>query len=1542
MTEQDARVPGNWSPLHRRLAARRLQEKGLSRAEPARTGLRGDVASNFGPLTFAQERLWFLQQFEKTDAPYRATSGTLITGPLKLAALFQALDGVGHRHPALRTIIVDTATSPMQQVCPPTTETGKLVDLGGLLAADRAALGRRLLDEETSHGFEPLNRPPIRLRVLRSSANGHLLAIAMHHIVADQWSLRLVQRELASLYAAYAGGLPFAVAAPTLGPIAVASQERAAFNWSRFEQRVQELSVRFADAGTELSIAEKGHRSGSELRAPAKSRAIPQSTARAVRRAAAGHGVTDFMYMLAAFELLLFRYTGQRRFLLGCPVSNRTREATVDVVGCLFNTLLFEASFDQDPTLAELIERVKADSKSNFEYQDLPFEKLVERIRPARSLRHSPLFDAMFMWTGSGQATLQLPDLDVEALEMPPPPSRFALTWAIGWTTHGYVVQVGYAADRASAPLIDRMLSHYLALLDVLPSASEQRASRVPFLLDHERHLLLEEWNATATAISELTVHELVDRRAALDGDRIAVLCEHEHVTYRELVRRARALAARLRAQGVNSESAVAVCLPRSARLAVALLGVLEAGACYVPLDSSLPPARLESMLRRANVTLLICDADFDEIARLSLGVRTLRPESQLEPSQPGRPGRPATPAQLAYVIYTSGSTGVPKAVGVLHRSVVNLLHAMADRLPLGRLDTLVSVTTVTFDIAALEIFLPWMIGGRVVIASEDQARDGERLATLLREVGAAAMQATPMTWRLLLAACPEGFHGLLALCGGEALSRPLADSLFRAAAEVWNLYGPTETTIWSTAARVQPGAGAPPIGRPLANSTAHVADGALGLAPVGVEGELYLGGAGLARGYLGDPAQTAARFVPDPFSEQPGARLYRTGDRVFRESDGQLAFVGRRDNQVKRRGFRIELEEIERALASVPGISECAVAAFAEREGDRPIVAYYVAEQRTVVSPPAIRRALLERIPEYMVPSGFVELSDLPRTTSGKVDRGALATSKPQFPVALHSTRPRRPTTSIEAQLAQIWADALGRPEIGTDDDFFELGGHSLLALRLVSRIRLELGSQLTVRELFTTRTVRNLAELLSNSTPGSTNLDPPPSEERDDHALSRAQLRLWIQEQSAEQRATYNTVGAFSLRGRLNSAALESAIDLLVARHEALRTRFDSDGYEPQRWVEPRANLRVEWRDLGALLGASKRAETLLLLEGQRAFDISRAPLLRVTCLRLSNDQFVVAFTVHHIVCDGWSIALLMREFGDLYEDALGGRPLSLGTPPASYGTFVSYERSWLSSPAAERALQAWLVALAAPRPVLDLVGDHPRPAKRGLGAAAFFEFGSALSTQVEAYCARQGLTVFTTLLSAVRVLLYRQTGQRETIIGSPFAGRLDPRFEPQVGLHVNTVPLRNELLQGATFDELTRSEQGVILHAFENQAYPFDLLLRKLEVTWDRRRFPLFDVWVELQNYGALGSLPTLTGLQVEPFIVEMPVSKFDLEFTFFQLQVGLCCRIRYKRDFHEASSIEAIGNALTKILARATAGAGETIEELCERAQGGANS
>ncbi|HSK63090.1 MAG TPA: amino acid adenylation domain-containing protein, partial [Pyrinomonadaceae bacterium] len=754
--------------------------------------------------------------------------------------------------------------------------------------------------------------------------------------------------------------------------------------------------------------------------------------------------------------------------LVGATFANRNRPELQNMVGYLLNLIVLSTDLSGNPTFRELLQRERATVLEGFANQDLPFGKLVQELRPVQDASRNPIVQHSLIYLDFPELTvMETLGLTAKHLDIDNGASRFDMTLAMTETEQGYEVDIEYPTDLYRRERIERMTKHLENILESVVVNPTQRLSDLPLLSENEERQLLIEWNDTAVEYPfDRCIHELFEAQVAHRPDAVALLFENERLTYRELNEQANRVAHYLREAGVENGALVGLFTSRSLRMVVALLGILKAGGAYVPLDDRYPAERLDFMLRDSEARVVLTDerldADWEKIAGCS--------SENLD--------QIFTNQQRAYVIYTSGSTGQPKGVEVAHRAVVNLLHAIVSKTSISATDTMLSVTTLSFDIAVAEIFVPLIMGGRVVIASREVAADGVELARLLAGSDATVMQATPATWRMLLDAGWQGDPTLKVFSAGEALDRLLADQLLAGCAEVWNLYGPTETTIYSGVIQVCAGTGPVPIGPPIANTSFYVLDQFMSPVPIGIYGELYVGGVGLSVGYLNRPELTAEKFVPDPFGSEPGTRLYRTGDLVRYCDDGNLEFGGRLDHQVKVRGFRVELGEVEAALSRHESVRGVAVVAREVRKGEQRLVAYLVGNEKQLPTPREWRTFLIQRLPEYMIPSLFVSLEELPLLPNGKVNRRALPppdSSRPEL--RREFVGPENPT---QARLVELYMNVLALDKVGIHDDFFELGGDSILATRLVSRVRRTFDVELPLRELFWQPTAFELAAVI------------------------------------------------------------------------------------------------------------------------------------------------------------------------------------------------------------------------------------------------------------------------------------------------------------------------------------------------------------------------------------------------------------------------------------------------------------------------------
>ncbi len=1049
------------------------------------------------PLAYSQERMWFIHQLQPESAAYNLCLGLRLAGDLNHSALTQAINRIVERHEILRTELRTVDGRPVQTIRPGLTLDLPLVDL----SADGSEPGSNenlmtLASEFVSTPFDLAQLPLLRAVLYRLGQDDQALLIVMHHVISDAWSYSVLGRELLTLYSAFANGQE-----DPLPPLAIQYADFA--HWQRNHFQGAELEAQMAYWRSQLEGVPVLALPTDRPR-PAVQRAIggivvttpnPEMM-NALRGLSRTHNATLFMTLLAALDILLSRYSGQTDFAVGMPIANRHHLASEQLIGTLVNTLAMRADLSDDPSFTTLLSRVRSTSLDAFAHQDLPFEQIVLELQPERDMSHSPLFQVMFDYINVPTPAQQMGALTWSPLEVDRRAAQFDLTLAVVDTPTIQTVALEYNSDLFEQATIRRMLEQFLVLLDSVVNATDSPISRLPLLSEVERNRLLFEWNATEADYERtLTLDQAVQRQCQAHPNSTAVVCGDERLSYAELDARATELARFLQQHGVGAETPVGICLHRSPQMVIALLGVLKAGACYVPLDPAFPRERLIYMLEDSGAPILLTQVELAEWLSgespdtAPRAICLDRDWQQIQAAE--GPLQALSGAEsIAYTIYTSGSTGKPKGVQIPHRAVINFLDSMRREPGLRVEDRLLSVTTLSFDIAVLELFLPLTTGAQVILVSRDVAYDGYRLAAAIETHGATVMQATPATWRMLLEAGWQGDDQLKVLCGGEALPLDLAGQLLDRVGSLWNMYGPTEATVWSSTCRIESVENGLTVGRPIANTRIYLLDEHHQPVPTGVAGELFIGGDGLARGYLNRETLTAERFVPDPFCSQPGARMYATGDLARYRADARIEVLGRLDFQVKIRGFRIELGEIETALNSLPGVANSVVVAQPDASAGHRLVAYVVAADRD--QPPAVmdmRHALLAHLPDYMVPSYIVHLEQLPLTPNGKIDRLSLPRVA-QSDLVLE-TEYVPPESPFEQTLAEICADLLELDKVSIDANFFAIGGHSLLATQFVSRIRSAFGEDVPLRVFFERPTVRELALHLGGTKAASVSED-------------------------------------------------------------------------------------------------------------------------------------------------------------------------------------------------------------------------------------------------------------------------------------------------------------------------------------------------------------------------------------------------------------------------------------------------------------------
>ncbi|MFG2602144.1 amino acid adenylation domain-containing protein [Streptomyces sp. NPDC048514] len=1449
------------------------------------------------PLSAAQRRLWFLTRMEGPSATYNAPLSLRLRGAVDTPALQTALADVVNRHEALRTVFPEQDGEPFQQVVSgeravPVVQVRNCADEDALADA---------LNEAEHCVFDLSAELPIRAYLFGVGAQEHVLVLVVHHIATDGWSLTPLLRDVATAYVARCRGaepqwsaLPVQYADYTLWQRELLGA--ADDPDSRLAEQVNYWVGALAGVPDQLELrfdrprpVEASYRGGR-----VEWRVGPELHAR-LKELAAAHHVTLFMVLQAGLAALLSKLGAGSDVPIGTSIAGRTDVALDDLVGFFVNTLVLRTDTSGEPTFTELLDRVRETDLAAFAHQDVPFEQLVEVLNPARSTAHHPLFQIMLVVQNNDEATLELPGLEVTVEPPAYSAEKFDLTAAFAETHDesgapaGLTAVFSYATDLFDQATIEAMAARLVRLLDSVTADPSHVPDRLDLLSDEERHMILVEWNDTAVEVPHQCAHELFEAQVRRTPTATAVVCEDTEISYEELNTRANRLAHHLIDHGVGAEALVALPLPRSIDLVVAVLAVLKAGGAYLPIDLDHPQDRINDVINDARPVL------------------TLHELPDVTTCPAANPETPTKPADPAYVIYTSGSTGKPKGVVIEHAALGAYLLRAREVYPDAAGTALVN-SSFAFDLTVTALYTTLVSGGRVVLAELD-----ERAGTVGRP---SFMKLTPSHLGILENLPEEVSPSGTLILGGEMLT---GHALRRMRAThpgltVVNAYGATETTVNSTEFRIAPGhvldPGAVPIGRPFWNTRVYVLDQSLRPVPPGVVGELYVAGSGLARGYLDRPGLTAQRFVANPWGD--GERMYRTGDLGLWNAEGQLACVGRADNQVKVRGFRIELGEVEAALAAHPEVGQVSVLVREDRPGDRRLVAYVTPQKGCAPDPAGLRGFTARRLPEHMVPSAVVVLEALPLTPNGKVDRRALPV--PEYGGEGGYRAPRTPQEEI---LCGLFADVLGVTDVGIDDNFFDLGGHSLLAIRLISRIRAVLGAELGIRNLFQAPTVAGVSDNLHT---GRTRPVLAPRARPAVLPLSAAQRRLWFLAQVEGPSATYNAPLSLRLRGAVDTPALQAALADVVDRHEALRTVFPEQDGEPFQRILPPAEAVPEL----VVTAADEQglAQALEAAAGQH-FDLATDLLLRARLFTLTDDESVLLLLKHHMVSDGWSTGMLMRDLATAYAARCQEREPLWEQLPVHYADYALWQLEMLGQeddPDSVLSQQSafWRQALAGAPELLELPTDRPRPAVSGHGGASVpLSIDAELHTRLMEVAKARGCTLYMVLQAAFAALLTRLGAGTDIPIGSAVAGRGDDALGDLVGFFVNTLVLRTDTSEDPTFTELLDRVRETDLAAYAHQDLPFERLVEILNPPRSLSHHPLFQVMLVLQNNDHHDS--SLHDLEVREWPIAQSGAKIDLALTVGETRGGgLAGALEYATDLFDRATAESVCRRLTRML------------------------
>ena len=1526
----------------------------LERAEAARPPLVPVPRPERLPLSFAQQRLWFLEQFHGPGAAYNLPFAWRLAGELDPGALAAALGDVVTRHESLRTVFATEDGQACQHIIPAgeaivpvTVTTARSDELAGLI------------DAAARHEFDLATELPIRAWLFTLSPEEHVLLLLCHHIASDGWSMQVLMSDIAAAYAARRDGR-----APEFAPLPVQYADYTL--WQRdllgadggdggvLAGQVEYWRQALAGLPEELALPfdrprpAQPSRRGGQVRWQLADPTLHDALADLARQ----HQATVFMTLHAGLAALLSRMGAGTDVPLGAPAAGRTDEAVHDLVGFFVNTLVLRADLSGDPSFAELLGRIRETVLAAQARQDVPFERLVEVLNPARSPSRHPLFQVMIGDEGIAAADWQLPGLRITAEPVPDVAAKFDLT--LGFRQDhdadgglaGVSAFLEYALDLFDQATVQGLADRLTRLLRQAARDPGLRISQLDVLTAAERRSLLRDWNDTAWPVPAATLPGLFEQQAARTPDAPAVISVGAELTYVELNAQANRLARHLITLGAGPERLVAIAMPNSADVVVAMLAVLKSGAAYVPVDPDFPADRKAFMLADTQAAIVLTTSGLAGSLPAAAAVPLILDDPALAEVISGYPAGDVrnaerrgllVPAHPAYVIYTSGSTGRPKGVVITHASLVNYLARARQAYPHLAGRTLL-VSPVSFDLSVTGLYGTLLSGGRLCLG----ALDDEGLPALAARCGGFTfLKATPSHLALLArrpASCVPAGQMML---GGEAVPAALLREWRQEhpGLGLVNHYGPTEATVGCLDYQISPDDPVPdlvvPVGRPMWNTRAYVLDDSLGPMSPGVAGELYVAGTGLARGYLGRPGLTAERFTACPFGA-PGERMYRTGDLARWNADGQIEYLGRADDQVKIRGYRIELGEVEAVLAAQDGVAQSAVAVREDQPGDKRLAGYVVPAVGAALDPAVLREACGRVLPGYMVPSAVVVLEALPLNANGKLDRRALPA--PEFTAG----GGRAAATPGEQALCEVFAQVLGLDRVGVEDSFFDLGGHSVLATRLISRIRVVLGVELPVRSVFECPTPASLAGVLDGAEAARTALVPVRRPER--LPLSFAQRRLWFLEQFHGPGTVYNLPQAWRLTGRLDAGALAGALGDVVARHESLRTLIAVDDGQPYQQVIPagqaRAQVAAEFT-----VAPARRGELagLVAAAAGYVFDLAAELPVRGWLFVRSEDEHVLVLLCHHIVGDGWSLQVLISDLATAYAARAEGRAPDWAPLPVQYADYTLWQRDLLGGDdggvggVLAGQIEYWRQALAGLPEELALPFDRPRPVLPSRrGGFVRWRLDARLHAALADLARQHQATVFMTLHAGLAALLSRMGAGTDIPLGAPVAGRTDEAMHDLVGFFVNTMVLRADLSGDPSFAELLGRVRETGLSAQARQDLPFERLVEVMNPARSPARHPLFQVMIGDEDVSPDDW--QLPGLRVQAEPVPAVNAKFDLTLGVRQQRgnggapAGIDAHFEYALDLFDRATVQALAARLTRLLRQAARDPSRRISQL----------
>lgn len=1496
----------------------------------------------FPRLSFAQQRIWFLEQLEPGGLAYNIPSAVRLSGPLDAKILEKCINKVIDRHESLRTTFKEVSGQSVQVIGENQGFILKIVDSKGIPEDKKPDEIKRLALEDNMKVYDLGRGPLIRAALYNMGVNDNVLILNMHHSISDGWSIGILIKEISILYEAYALGKT--VSLPELpiqyGDYAVWQNEwiqnglidKQLDYWTKALEGYSMILELPTDHARKQTQSFKGARHYLE---------IPAGLVDKLNKISLKKGATLFATLLTAFKILLYRYTGQEDIIVGTPVAGRNRIELEGLIGFFVNMLVLGSTFNGDNTFNMALVRERDMLTEAYENQELPFEYLVEKLQPERDWSRNPIFQVVFGYQNEIAQIASIPGIDISSIEINSNTARFDIElelWKTGDSITGYFE---YSTDIFETGTISAMAVHYLTLLDSISTNSEQSISRLPIMPEHEFNKVLKEWNNTLAEFPyDSCISELFELQVDKSPENTAVIFENQKLSYRQLNEMSNKLACYLRKSGVGRETLVGVCMERSVEMVVGVYGIVKAGGAYVPIDPEYPANRQAYMLNDSKVGILLTQKKLLEFLPIcDARIICLDSDwSMMEEENGDNPLKINLPSDPAYMIYTSGSTGNPKGVINVHRALVNRLNWMQKAFCLDEYDRVLQKTPFSFDVSVWEFFWPLLNGAALVIASPGGHKDRMYLIRTIREHNITTIHFVPSMLQIFIEEKDaEQCKSLKrVICSGEALPINLQNKFFQCLnAGLYNLYGPTEAAIDVTFWTCRKGCelNTIPIGRPIDNIKIYILSKDLQPVPVNVPGELCIGGVCLARGYYNRPELTKEKFVPDPFSDNAEDRLYRTGDLARFLPDGNIEYLGRIDFQVKIRGLRIELGEVEAILGSHPDVRECVAVVREDMPGNKQLAAYIAAHKAETLSSAMLREFMGRYLPDYMIPSIFIFLDKLPTTHNGKADRKALP-----IPDTKNNVRTFdyvAPRNRNEELMAGLWSEVLGIDKIGIYDSFFELGGHSLLATQIISRVRDVYKVDIPLRRFFVEHGQRDssgpptVARLAASVEEISRNKDDSTASVIDRIPRNRkmipsfSQERLWFIDKLQPGNIAYIIPMALRFIGSLDTVLLERCINEIIRRHETLRTNFIDENGRPVLVIHDEKIVKLSIIDIQGLSEAESEKTAFELSKEQvvNPFDLSKDILIRAKLICFGKEDHVLLLAVHHIVFDLWSEGILIRELRSIYEAYMKKTGQSLPELSLQYADFAYWQRNWLKGDVLEKQLSYWKNKLKDIPASLELPTDRPRqPVQTYESGRQGIMLSKSLSKAVKEMSIREGVNLFILLLAAFKVLLSKYTGQEDIVIGSPIANRNRSEIEGMIGFFVNSLVMRTIFEGNSTFREVLYKVKDTALEAYDYQDMPFELLVDEIKPQRDLSRNPIFQVAF---NFGNIPMpLSDIPGATISVMPAHSDVSQFDMTLLMWEENDILKSYFCYSTNLFDDITIERMAKHFAHILEQIT--------------------